>query len=583
VQEAARETAEAVAAKLRERFEHHPKQRRFWQSIARRLWALCTRRAGKSDGGVREWLAKAITIPGWRGLYVNETKKEARDIVWRNDLGQGWLNLLATYGQRDGDAYIIGGLTVTTNETLLEINFSNGSQIAIFCADDEGAIERLRGRAKDEIWVDEAQKFTHLRVFVEDVASACLKDKRGRLRLTGTPSEDCAGYFYECSCEPESGDVPLPGWDGFRWSVTDNPGFGRKERRVDGWYVVAKNEQGAEEDAAGPLDEAEAEQAAALARWDRTAGEELVLNGWTGEEPKFLREWRGKWVKSDARFVYPVHAVAARTLLYAPQRLQPNGFRPQDPPWLDLDAALADLPFNRRARRHYQWLFAVGADFGYHPDPFALVVWAFTQELPDVYEVFSWKQTRVNTDDQGAYMKALWDALPNVVSFVGDVDGKKDDVDVWVNRMNLPIEPAKKLGKNMLEELLAGDIRKGVVHLRDGSPLHTEMRHLVYLPGKPGKTREVDKHRMVAGVKHGDHCCDAGRYSFADLTHYLARPPQDEKPASEADRWRQEAAKHERAIDKADQRAQREREEAEMEAKWGIPDRPSEEEEMYGY
>jgi hypothetical protein len=508
VVEAARETAEAVASKLRGRFEHHPKQRRFWQSIARRIWALCTRRAGKSDGGVREWLAKAITIPGWRGLYVNETKPEARKIVWSNDLGQGWVNLLGQFGQAEGDGWRIGGVFATKNETLLEINFSNGSQIAIFTAEDIGDIDKLRGQAKDEIWVDEAQKFTHLRAFVEDVASACLKDKRGRLRLTGTPSEDCAGYFYECSPEPESGDVPLKGWEGHRWSVTDNPGFGRKVRRGDGWYVVALGDERVEVDCAGPIeDEEEAERVAASVRWDRTAGEELADNDWTGEEPKFQREWLGKWVKGDARFVYPVHAITALTLVYAPQRLLLNTFRPGDPQWLDIDTALADLPINRRARRAYQWMFAIGADFGYWPDPFALVAWAFTQELPDVYELFSWKQTKVNTDDQGAYMKMLWDALPNVVSFVGDVDGKKDDVEVWVNRMNLPIEPAKKQGKNMLEELLAGDIRKGRVHLREGSPLLTEMKHLVYLPAKPGKTREVDKHRKVNGIEHGDHCC----------------------------------------------------------------------------
>lgn len=492
---------------------------------------MCTRRAGKSDGGVREWLAKAITTPGWRGVYVNETKDEARKIVWRNDLGQGWLNLLVQFGTSEGDGYRIGGVIAVANETRLEINFSNGSQIMLFCADDEGAIDRLRGQAKDEIWVDEAQKFVHLRLFIEEVASACLKDKRGRLRLTGTPSEDCAGYFYECSPEPESGDVPLKGWDGHRWSVTDNPWFGRVVPGDDGYYVMANGEGGVLEQVAGPIaDRAEADAIAEQTRWDRTAGEELELNDWTGEEPKFLREWRGKWVKGDARFVYPVHAVPTHILVYAPQRLTTNTFRSEHPAWLDVEAAIADLPWNRRAMRDYQWMYAIGADFGYHPDPFALVVWAFTQELPDVYELFSWKQTKVNTDDQGAYMKMLWDSVPNVVSFVGDVDGKKDDVEVWVNRMNLPIEPAKKQGKNMLEELLAGDIRKGRVHFREGSPLLTEMRHLVYLPTKPGKTREVDKYRKVAGVVHAEHCCDAGRYSFSDLTHYLHKAPKDRPP-----------------------------------------------------
>lgn len=571
VAEKQRELAASVAAQLRARFDDHPKQKRFWQSIARRVWALCTRRAGKSDGGVREWLAKAITIPGWRATYVNETKLEAKKIVWRNDMQQGWLDLLARYGVVEGDGYRIGGVYVTTNETTLEINFSNGSQIALFCADDEGAIDRLRGQAKDEIWVDEAQKFLHLRLFVEDVASACLKDKRGKLRLTGTPSEDCAGYFYECSPEPDSGDVPLKGWEGHRWAVTDNPGFGRKERRADGWYVVAPGDGGAFEDVAGPIsDEAEAEKLAEQARWDRTAGEELELNGWTGEEGKFLREWRGKWVKGDARFVYPVHGVPDHVLIYAPQRLVTNLIKLGDPDWYDHERAIADLPWNKKARRDYAWLYAIGADFGYWPDPFALVVWAFTHELPDVYEMFSWKQTRVNTDDQGKYMKALWDTIPSVVSFVGDVDGKKDDLDVWVNRMNLPIDPAKKQGKAMLEETLAHDIRRGVVHFRRDSPLLTEMRHLVYLPLKPGKPRAVDKYRRTAdGKVHGDHCADGARYSFADLRHYLHRQKQERPEPGTPEAYEREEQLATREVERVHDtavRSKRDREEQEWDA-----------------
>lgn len=569
----------AAATLLRRRFADHPKQERFWRSIARRLWALCTRRAGKSDGGVREWMAKAITIPGWRGVYVNENLKECRRIVWKNDLRQGWIDLLNEHGQRFKDHWILGGVRITANETLLEINFSNGSQIALFGADDENAINNLRGQAKDEIWVDEAQKFKYLKPFVEDVASACLKDKRGRLRLTGTPSEDCAGYFYECSCEPED-DVPLPGWDGHRWSVTDNPGFGRKEKRADGWYVVALgdvlDEQGVptgasiDIDIAGPLEsEDEAQELAIKTRWDRTAGDELALNGWTGEEAKFKREWLGKWVKGDARYVYPVHAVPKHVLVYAPQRLRPNPFRSQDPDWLDLDVAILDLPINKRLGRHYQWLFGMGADFGFWPDPFALVVTAFTQELPDVYEIFSWKQTKVDTDAQGVYMDALFKALPNLVSFVGDTVGK-EKTERWADRLSLQIDPAEKRDKNALEEFLASDIRQGRYHFREGSPLLTEMRHLVYLPTKPGKTREVDKYRAVGGVVHGEHCCDAARYLHKDMTHYLYKP-KEQSPATDLERLRREGERLERQVDDSEARRRRaqEQEETDLEARWG--------------
>jgi hypothetical protein len=124
----------------------------------------------------------------------------------------------------------------------------------------------------------------------------------------------------------------------------------------------------------------------------------------------------------------------------------------------------------------------------------------------------------------------VWTELDNVVCLVGDPAGKQDDFDVWRTRLNLPIDEANKKGKNTLEEFLADDIRRGRVHLRHDSPLYDEMKHLLYLPTKPGKTREAAKFRRAADGKiHGDHCCDAGRYAYEALSHYLSKNAE-EKP-----------------------------------------------------
>lgn len=478
---------ELLAADLRARFDNHPKQRAFWQSTSecRRDAALTTRRAGKSDGGVHEWAAKAITVPGWRGVYVNETKPEARKIVWRNDMGQGWCDLIAKHGVVEGDGYRLGNVLAVTNETTLEINFSNGSQIALFGADDEQSINKMRGQAKDDIWVDESQKMQHLRAFVLQVASACLKDKRGRLKLTGTPSEDCAGYFYDVTPEPSSGDAPLPGWEVHRWSVTDNPWFGATDEE----------------------------------RWARTAGEALAENGWDGTEPEFIREWLGKWVKSDARYVYPVHAVPGHVrLAYAPQRLVSNPINTAHPPWLDYHAAVADLPHAPKGHRPYTWLYAIGADFGYVQDPFALAVWATTHALPDVFELFSWKEHKVVPDDQRDYLKWLWEAMDNVVVLVGDPAGQVSaNMAGWRERVGLPIDEADKSSKPTWQAMMAGDIRKGRIRYRENSPLLTEHRHLVYLPTKPGKPlKDHADRRSSDGKIHGNHCFVAGTMVATD-------------------------------------------------------------------
>jgi hypothetical protein len=280
----------------------------------------------------------------------------------------------------------------------------------------------------------------------------------------------------------------------------------------------------------------EAEKAATQVRWDRTAGKALKDNGWTGDEPDFIREYLGRWSKEDARFVYPIHVISSYDLLYAPQRhgKPPPHAKPEhiDPvtgapaKWFDLERLQKDMPHRPKYNQKRQWMYAIGVDFGYHPDPMAIVVWAFSHDTQDVYEFFSWKAQKVHTDDQGLYLKALWDKLDNVVAFVGDPAGKQDDFEVWRTRMGLPIDEANKKGKNTLEEFLASDIRRGRVHLRLDSPLHDEMKHLVYLPTKPGKTREVAKHRRAGdGKVHGDHNCDAGRYAYEALTHYLSKIP----------------------------------------------------------
>lgn len=531
-----------LAADLRSRFQEHPKQAAFWQTSAARAAALCTRRAGKSDGGVREWLAKAVTVPGWRGVYVNETKPEARKIVWRNDMGQGWLDLIAEHGAVDGNSYRLGEVSATPNETTLEINFSNGSQIALFGADDEASINKLRGQAKDEIWPDEAQKMKHLRAFILQVASACLKDKRGRLKLTGTPSEDAAGYFYDVTPEPDSGDVPLSGWEVHRWSVTDNP-----------WFGATPEE-----------------------RFERTAGEALRENGWDGTEPEYIREWLGKWVKSDARYVYPVHAAPTHIrLCYAPQRLRTNPINTRHPDWLDVQLALSDLPVPR-GRKPYTWLYAIGADFGYAQDPFALCVWAMTHDLPEAYELFSWKEHKVIPDDQGAYLKWLWDALDNVIVLVGDPAGQvAANLAGWRERMALPIDEAEKSSKPTWQAMMAGDIRKGRIRYRDGSPLLTEHKYLVYLPTKPGKPlKDHADRRSSDGKVHGNHVSDAGLYAFRHLTHYMSKHAVAKPAAGTREAYAIEEEKEQRAVEDADKRlAQRLAEGDEMAREsWYDPD-----------
>ena len=559
----AQRAIEAMAAELRAIY--YPKQRAFFAKGGAKWRATRkTRRAGITTAGCRELLARAIETPGFRAMYVAATRIEAKDRAWKSDTKSGLVDVLERLAEPADHptvpAYKLGGVTVEVREADLTLTFSNGSEIELFGAENLRAHRKKRGGAKHVVWIDEAQDFFLLEEFFDAVVLAGLDDFKGECWLTGTPGRDCAGMFYEITKEPEDGEAPAPGWEVHELAQVDNPFFG---------HVVTDTTAGAaayyvEDNTAartGPYETPEeAERAAVDVRWQQTAGEAMRRKGWKGDEPDFKREYLGKWVKEDARYVYPVHAVPRHQLLFAPQRLVPNPFvgsHPRfdgHPPWYDHAAAVRDLPRLAPDRRPHKWLYAIGVDFGYNPDPFAITMWAFTQTLNDVYEMFSWKQTKLHTGDQASYLKLLWDAVPEVVSLVGDPAGKQDDFELWRTRMGLPIEDANKRGKNTLEEFLANDIRRGIVHLREGSPLYQEMRHLVYLPTKPGKPREVHKNRVVNGVTHGDHCCDASRYSYVSLTHYLAKIPGERPAAGSREAMQAEEAQIERRLDELEAR-----------------------------
>lgn len=563
--ELARLAAEA-AAKLRAIY--YPRQAAFFAPGGKKWRATRkTRRAGITTAGCRELLARAIEIQNFRATVVHTTIGEARKRAWLSDTKQGLLDVLRRDGERVehptlAEAYRLGGVQIDVRDSDSSLVFSNGSEVELFGVENVRAQRKKRGGAKHVVWIDEAQDFFELEKFFDEVVLAMLSDFGGECWLTGTPGIDCAGMFYEITKECEDGEEPLPGWDVHELAQINNPFFGHvvEERDDDDGAVEYYVEDNLGERTGPYADLNEADQAAVDVRWERTAGQAKRDKGWTGEEPAFKRELLGKWVKADARYVYPVHSVPKHKLIFAPQRLADNPFvgtHPRfdgHPRWYDHHAAVRDLPRLDHNRRPHQWLYSLWFDFGYHPDPFAIVMLAFTPTLPDVFEMFSWKQTRVHTDDQGAYIKLLWEVESAIVSFGGDPAGKQDDFEVWKTRMNLPLSEASKAGKNTLEEFLADDIRRERVHLRDGSPLHLEMKNLVYLPSKPGKPREVHKHRKVNGVVHGDHCCDAARYAYKDLTHYLAKLPQDNPAPGTPAARRIEETREERRIDQIEER-----------------------------
>lgn len=523
----ARELATVVTA-LRAKQASHPKQQAALRTSARQVAILATRRAGKTSGMNAELMARALETPRYRATYCNATRAEAMGLAWESDTQDGWLDLLARLGAPHPDedgCYLIGGVTAKPNRTELTIAFSNGSKLDIFAADDPKALDKFRGRAKHAVVVDEAQKFPDLVKFCGPVCSGVVKDFGGQLVLQGTPGEDCAGFFYDVT-KPEDHGERIPGWDVHEFGVCDNPFFG------------ATFEE----------------------RYERAVRPEIEPKGLTVDDPGVQREWFGRWVREHTRYVYPVALAPAATLTFAPVRMSgvwrrfAGHVRDMTPElatvlsvdgWYDHDAAVADLPRKPNGRPR-EWLFGLGADFGFDPDPVAVSLEAFSPDLPDTWEMFSWKRTRLVPDDWRCLLELLWRQLGgSLVAIVGDPGGLAGaNMVAWRERLGIPIENADKAGKRAWQEMMAGDIRTGRKHYREDSALLDEHRHLVWQVSRTGKVLGEHADRKLAdGRVPGNHASDADLYISRYLAHHMFRAP----PPAETGLRRQEREAEEHA------------------------------------
>lgn len=501
---------EAALATLQERYRDvagriratlYDKQREaFLDHAARRMAGLCTRRAGKTFGGIREFVAYALENAKSRQLYINETRDEAKALAW-DEPDDGIISVLDGFGLKRGEKRGDDG-DFWANETELIVRFRNGSIIKLFGADDERQIDKLRGRKWNRAWIDEAGKMRHLQALIQRVLGASMADFDGQIWMTLTPSLEAAGYAYDVTRQDGQ---RAPGWVVYEWSVVDNPFFGATPEE----------------------------------RWARTAAKALEENGWTEDEPDFQREWLGRWVITDANYVYPVHAVAPHLLTFAPMRMNASGL-------YDHEAALRDLPRGRRGKPMH-WLFSIGLDFGFFPDPFAICMGAFSMETDVAYEMWSWKKIRTDADEQRDALKYLVDNVDGIVSIVGDPAGQRALMKGWRERFFIPIEDAEKNEKDTWIDLMGTAIRKGRWRYRENSPLLHEHRHLVWLPVKNGKRKEHSDRKLMDGSVPGNHNADAALYAWRHMTNWLARP--DVGPQTPEDRMNAEADRMEKQLD----------------------------------
>jgi hypothetical protein len=419
-----------------------PAQRKFIEDPARFKAALCGRRAGKTTAVLRE--AIDVAQKGGRVSLIALTLDSARGLYWKpfKEL-------------REEHPF-----AAKLNETLLEASFPGGGEIKLRGADKPKEIEKIRGVPHDLVSISEAAFFgLYIAGLVEEVIEPSLLDRLGTLILECTPAAGMVGLFYDIT-RPEK-DLRLGGWSVHEWTILDNPTIPHAELELE---AIKKR------------------------------------HGWTEQTPKFIREYRGRWVRSNDDLVYQ----------YDPKK---NDF--------------GDLPAGRN------WHYILGVDVGFR-DRTAFVVGAYTPTARDFYFVHTEAASGLIPAKIAERIQQLQKAYRPERMLMDCGALGLSIAEEFRQRYFLPIEAAEKKEKLAMVELLNGDLRAGTVKARRESPLAREWLSLQY--DDHGKEDPRCKNDL----------CDAALYAFRAAYHYLGREPEkvDTKKAIQ-DRIEQAArAKH---------------------------------------
>lgn len=444
----------------------HPKQRAFVLDPGRRISALCARGAGKTTAGLARFVIRMVRTPKARCLFIAQTKDDARELIW--DKLQDWVERF--------------GIEATFVESRLTCTFKhNGSTLKLVGADDDREINKLRGKPRHEVGIDETAVFTGKRLsnLVHRAIGPRLGDYGGCLWMVSTPGHQLSGLYY---------DATRPGSEHHRrWEDRDEPEYKNWKK----WSSHAWSLQ----DGAPFIQ--------AIANLWAEALIEKEANGWSDENPIWRREYLGQWAADDTENIYKYRALVDG----APwNQWDPFGTHKLEG-MLALKAAIAKLP------NFKDWLFAIGFDMG-SKDPFAANVFAFSPSDPkrELHHVYCFdrkkmyakliatlligeeavdKVLRSEQIDYEAPGGGIFGVIGWPVAMVADLAALGEAiVDELGNVYGIRIEAAEKKGKHSAIELSNGDLVDGRFKILKGSPLEEQLERLQWVVDEFGQPRE---------------------------------------------------------------------------------------------
>lgn len=233
--------------------------------------------------------------------------------------------------------------------------------------------------------------------------------------------------------------------------------------------------------------------------WQNPRVPREVLQGLKDEKERLGRLW---WFQQE----YECSFVAAAQGLVYPFERAKNTCPPikQDPRW---------------------WQYVLGIDYGFS-DSTAFVVLGWQKDDPHVYVVESIEKRGLLAPEAAEIALALTKKYP-FARMVGDMGGfGKGYVEEARRRFKLPIVAAEKNNKRGYIELMASDLKAGLLKVMPGNDgLIDEWQKLPW-----------DEEREMPADGHKDHLADAALYAWRATCHFLeeVRKAKPEKGTAEA-------------------------------------------------
>ena len=221
------------------------------EDVARYRTACLPRRSGKTTMCAFDLIRSALARPNVVCLYITLARSNAKRLIWPM--------LLSICREQK--------LGPKINETDLALTFANGSTIYCSGAKDRTEIEKFRGLALVNVYIDESQSFRdYLGELIDDVIAPALRDYNGKCTLTGTPGPIPKGYFYRAT--------QSKAWSNHFWSGKAN--------------VFLEQKSGES--------------------FEKQLADELQRMGVTVDHPTIQREWFGQWRVDTDKAVFKYNA-----------------------------------------------------------------------------------------------------------------------------------------------------------------------------------------------------------------------------------------------------------------------------------